>query len=141
MAARRCGDSGLSQMNHDERSSRKDRWHAVSIAANPTGCASAQALGRARFLPVHAPSLPLPQCTAKESCRCLYKHHADRRANPRRREEITGLRRSVAVAQERRVEPDRRKTDLWSPEMDVYRCTGAVQFAVFNGVGDPTTAK
>ena len=100
-------------MNRDERSSRMDRWHAVSITASPTGCAAARALGRARFLSAHAPSLPLPQCSAKESCRCLYKHHSDRRSSPRRREEVTGLRRSVPVAQERRVQPDRRKSDLW----------------------------
>jgi hypothetical protein len=43
----------------------------------------------------------------------MYKHHADRRAKPRRREEITGLRRSVSFDQERRVERDRRKGDIW----------------------------
>ncbi len=90
-----------------------DPWHAVSIAAGQNCCAAARALGAARFLSAQAPSLPLAQCSSKESCRCMYKHHADRRAKPRRREEITGLRRSVSFDQERRVERDRRKGDIW----------------------------
>jgi hypothetical protein len=41
----------------------------------------------------------------------VYKHHADRRAQPRRLDEKDGLRRSVKVEQERRQTHDRRKTD------------------------------
>jgi hypothetical protein len=41
----------------------------------------------------------------------VYKHHTDRRAQPRRQDEKGGLRRSGKVAQERRLTHDRRKTD------------------------------
>jgi hypothetical protein len=41
----------------------------------------------------------------------VYKHHADRRAQPRRQYEKDGLRRSGKVAQERRLTRDRRKID------------------------------
>jgi len=85
-----------------------NRWHAGSIATNPSSCDAARALSSTRFLSSGAPALPLTECTRKDSCRCLYKHHADRRANARRREEITGFPRNVRVIQERRVERDRR---------------------------------
>jgi len=65
----------------------------------------------ARFLSAPAPGLPLPDCSKKETCRCLYKHHEDRRAQLRRREELTGLRPNIRVIEERRVERDRRRID------------------------------
>jgi hypothetical protein len=55
--------------------------------------------------------LPLEQCTTSDTCTCVYKHHADRRAQPRRQDEKDGLRRSAKVGQERRLARDRRKTD------------------------------
>lgn len=87
------------------------RWHAVSIETVPGCCHFARGLREARFLSADAPILPLPNCTAKERCRCLYKHHEDRRGQLRRREEITGLRANVRIVEERRVERDRRKSD------------------------------
>jgi len=86
-------------------------WHAVSIATKSTSCRAAHALRTARFLPAKAPRLPLPDCTVGSSCPCVYKHHADRRGQARRKEEITGLKRSSKVAQERRVTRSRRDTD------------------------------
>jgi hypothetical protein len=55
--------------------------------------------------------LPLVECSTSDTCTCVYKHHADRRAQPRRQGEKGGLRRSGKVAQERRLTHDRRKTD------------------------------
>jgi hypothetical protein len=89
------------------------RWHAVSVAATSDCCSAARVLQRSRFLSAEAPSLPLTGCMAKQSCRCFYRHHDDRRAKPRRREEITGLRPNVRVAMERRFERDRRQADVW----------------------------
>jgi len=87
------------------------RWHAVSIECSGESCQAARGLQNSRFLSAEAPTLPLPQCPHKQRCRCLYKHYEDRRAQLRRREEITGLRSNVRVIEERRVERDRRRID------------------------------
>jgi hypothetical protein len=93
-------------------SSRRSRpWHAVSIVATPASCETARALGATRFLSAEAPRLPLAECQAKDSCACAYRHHADRRGPPRRRDETTGLRRSSQISQERRVTLGRRQSD------------------------------
>jgi hypothetical protein len=86
------------------------QWHAVAIRPKGCSCEAVQAC-RSRFLSAQAPRLPLSQCTASDTCSCVYKHHADRRANPRRGDEKGGLRRGTTVAQERRLQADRRKTD------------------------------
>ena len=88
---------------------RKD-WHAVSIVPKGAGCEAALALRTSRFLSAEAPRLPLAQCTTPKSCSCAYKHHADRRGQPRRKDEAVGLRRNK-VEQERRGQGERRKTD------------------------------
>ncbi len=87
------------------------RWHAVSIETVAGCCNYARALRESRFLSAEAPVLPLPNCPTRDRCRCLYKHHEDRRGQLRRREEITGLRANVRIVEERRVERDRRKSD------------------------------
>jgi hypothetical protein len=92
-------------------SHRSTLWHAVSIVTTSRSCPAAHRLRAARFLSAAAPRLPLPGCTAGDSCPCAYKHHADRRGQPRRKDEITGLKRSSKVAQERRVTRSRRETD------------------------------
>jgi hypothetical protein len=55
--------------------------------------------------------LPLAECSTPGTCTCVYKHHADRRAPPRRQDERDGLRRGGRVEQERRLTRDRRKID------------------------------
>jgi hypothetical protein len=86
-------------------------WHAVGIKTKGVCCEAVQAYRTTRFLSKEAPRLPLPECTVSDTCSCVYKHHADRRAQPRRQDERDGLRRSSKVAQERRLSRDRRKTD------------------------------
>jgi len=86
-------------------------WHAVSIAPKGASCEAALAMRGARFLSAEAPRLPLAQCTTPKSCICAYKHHEDRRGQPRRKDEAMGLPRNNKVAQERRAERDRRKSD------------------------------
>jgi hypothetical protein len=89
------------------------RWHAVSVVTNGECCEAARGLSKMRFLSVEAPVIPLMGCSRADSCRCFYKHHEDRRAQLRRREEITGLRAKVRVHEERRLGSDRRQSDLW----------------------------
>jgi hypothetical protein len=87
-------------------------WHAVAIKPKGQCCEAVQACRNARFLSSDAPRLPLAECSTSETCTCVYKHHADRRAQPRRQDEKNdGLRRSGKVGQERRQTRDRRKTD------------------------------
>jgi hypothetical protein len=86
-------------------------WHAVAIKPKGQCCDAVQAHRTARYLSSDAPRLPLAECTSSDTCTCVYKHHADRRAHPRRQDEKDGLRRSGRVAQERRLTGDRRKTD------------------------------
>src|SRR5437868_4556464 len=62
----------------------KEPWHAVSIVAGVTACpAAAQAKGK-RFLATDAPRIPLQDCAWAWRCKCVYRHHPDRRAAPRR---------------------------------------------------------
>jgi hypothetical protein len=90
---------------------RMNPWHAVSILTGPTSCGPARSLSALRFLSPEAPRLPLSQCPTPESCLCGYKHHTDRRAQARRKEDRTGLRRLITGDLERRTRQDRRSTD------------------------------
>ena len=87
-------------------------WHAVSIVAKGASCEAAHSLRGKRFLSAEAPRLPLAQCTNSKSCICAYKHHEDRRGQPRRSDETAGLRRNAKVSEERRSTGDRRKSPL-----------------------------
>lgn len=104
-------------MNHLKRSkpaggtARGNPWHAVSIVPGRVPCAAANAFRGRRFLSANAPHLPLLVCTRKDSCQCAYKHHDDRRGQPRRRDEMIGLRRNARVTQERRGKRGRRADD------------------------------
>jgi hypothetical protein len=90
---------------------RSSPWHAVSIVTKSRSCEAARSLRATRFLSAAAPRLPLEGCPVKDSCPCAYKHHADRRGPARRKDETTGLRRNSKVAEERRVERSRRKSE------------------------------
>jgi hypothetical protein len=100
--------SSLSQAPPARASS---HWHAVAIKPKGQCCDAVQAHRTARFLSSDAPRLPLPECSTSDTCTCVYKHHSDRRAQPRRQGEKDGLRRSGKVVLERRLTSDRRKTD------------------------------
>jgi hypothetical protein len=86
----------------------RKNWHAVTILPKGACCEAALAIRNTRFLSAEAPRLPLAQCTTPKSCGCAYKHHDDRRGQPRRKNEGVGLRRNK-VEQERRSQGDRRK--------------------------------
>jgi hypothetical protein len=86
----------------------RKNWHAVTIQPKGACCEAALAIRNTRFLSAEAPRLPLAQCTTPQSCGCAYKHHDDRRGQPRRKNEGVGLRRNK-VEQERRGQGDRRK--------------------------------
>lgn len=91
---------------------RASPWHAVSIVLCQECCGAARGVGTTRFLSAQAPRLPLADCASPQTCTCSYRHHDDRRAQPRRRDELVGLRRKGYVAQERRTRRGRREDDL-----------------------------
>lgn len=82
-------------------------WHAVSIAAAEPGCPEAEAMKGRRFLSNEAPRLPLPGCSQPWACRCVYRHHADRRATPRRASDRSGLRTPRPHEEQRSAYPRR----------------------------------
>jgi hypothetical protein len=114
MAVRELPDT--TQRAKESRSSgvrpqeRKETWHAVSIVTPNSCCEAAQALRNHRFLSKDAPRLPLAGCSAPESCQCIYRHHADRRAKPRRATDRGELPRPSDDA-ERRGQRGRRADD------------------------------
>ncbi len=88
-------------------------WHAVSIVPNPHACGKARALYRARFLSKDAPALPLAGCDAR-LCDCHYRHHEDRRREPRRASDVMASGRHW-TGTERRLSTGRRNTDIAWP--------------------------
>jgi hypothetical protein len=89
---------------------RIEPWGAVRLVTHGEACARATALVAKRFLDRDAPVLPLKGCTLSAACNCLYKHYVDRRAGPRRDEEVSG-RRVVRAPVERRSARGRRGSD------------------------------
>jgi len=58
-----------------------------------------------------APARPLAGCTTPATCKCVYKHHPDRRAGPRRANERAGI-ASAAPKEESRKKRGRRQSDF-----------------------------
>jgi hypothetical protein len=89
----------------------ESKFHAVSIIPGEPACAAAHRFTGQRFLSTHAPRLPLPTCDSPR-CTCRYKHHKDRRAGPRRREEV-GMMVAPYSGAERRRARGRRAEDKY----------------------------
>ena len=90
---------------------RSSAWHAVSVTTGRWSCEAARGVLDTRFLSRDAPRLPLQQCNAPEECSCAYKHHADRRGPPRRKDDIRGIWRAGCEPNERRTIRGRREDD------------------------------
>jgi hypothetical protein len=88
---------------------RKDPWHAVSVVGGTPACTAVAKLRGRRFLAEEAPRLPIVDCSAPASCRCTYRHFADRRATLRRAADRGMAGRYAGV--ERRSAPSRRMDD------------------------------
>jgi len=59
-------------------------YHAVSIRRAGRCCEEVMEMESRRFLSVEAPDLPLSACSMPTQCQCKYRHHTDRRDDPRR---------------------------------------------------------
>jgi hypothetical protein len=59
-------------------------WRAIRVVAGAGACDAARLVEGKRMLTKDAPRLPLRDCDRQDSCKCTYKHLADRRGEPRR---------------------------------------------------------
>jgi hypothetical protein len=84
------------------------RWHAVSVKPGAGACEAATSGKGRRWLSREAPALPLAGCTRPDRCSCKYQHHDDRRAGPRRADDMDAFVRPAKMASERRRLRDRR---------------------------------
>ncbi len=90
-----------------------NRWHAITIVGSDHACAAAEACRGKRFLSSEAPRLPLPGCEANR-CDCRYRHYADRRGPPRRRDDKVGDSNTAkmrVITANRREKAGRRASD------------------------------
>jgi hypothetical protein len=49
------------------------KWHAVTVVLNGSSCAAAALCRNTRFLSKDAPRLPLPACSHRAQCRCVFR--------------------------------------------------------------------
>ena len=63
------------------------KYHCVEVVAGNGACEAARLLTNLRLLSTEAPRLPLEACADPASCKCVYRHFADRRQGPRRQNE------------------------------------------------------
>lgn len=92
-----------------------EAFHAVEIVSNGACCRAASEASAVRFLSKeHPPALPLAACDSPQSCRCRYRHHADRRRESRRTSDHAWSAQAPLPAERerRRSRPGRRATDL-----------------------------
>jgi len=86
-------------------------FHAVSVVARREfACNAVDQIVGVRFLSDRAPTVPLMGCPHPKSCRCVYRHHQDRREDFRR-DADSGLAGRPYYASERRTSPGRRADD------------------------------
>jgi len=84
-------------------------FSSVSIVAR-SGCEQAKHLAGKRFLVNESPRLPLDGCN-KADCNCVYRQHSDRRAEPRRAQDV-GVTSPFFTGPERRSGADRRTVEV-----------------------------
>jgi hypothetical protein len=106
MKSQRSGNAGRLEAGRVPK-----QWHAVAIVAKSSSCEAARAARGTRYLSAEAPRLPLAECSKPDACPCAYKHYADRRAESRRADDGGAPTRGTSTTPERRMQPDRRKTD------------------------------
>jgi hypothetical protein len=104
--------SGFNLKGRQSVAQRSTPWHAVSVVTGRWCCEAARGQLGTRYLSREAPRLPLDACNSPESCSCMYRHHADRRApTPRRKDDVMGVRRTTTTANDRRSLRGRRAED------------------------------
>jgi hypothetical protein len=85
-------------------------WHAVAIVTSQSNCPVCGPYKGIRFLAGEAPVLPLKGCPNPNGCNSVYKHFPDRRAGPRRAEELRAFQPMNLAVVTRVVRDDRRQS-------------------------------
>jgi hypothetical protein len=91
-----------------------EAFHAVEIVSNGPCCKAASEASDVRFLSKEGPpTLPLAACDSPHTCRCRYRHHADRRRESRRTSDHAWSAQAPlpAARERRRNDTGRRATD------------------------------
>jgi hypothetical protein len=90
----------------------KLKYHCVEIVGQADCCVAARALEGQRLLSDRAPLLPLADCDRAPDCGCIYRHHDDRRAGPRRQKPAgQQQKKRLWAGPDRRVGRGRREAD------------------------------
>jgi len=85
-------------------------YPAVSVITGGDCCPAARSLKGTRSLAVEVPSLPLPNCSIPQQCRCRFKKYPDRRSMEEERRLLGASERSIWYAgEQRRKSRSRRK--------------------------------
>lgn len=88
------------------------KYPAVTIAAPARCCDAVNALEGVRMLAIHAPTLPMPNCTMPAQCRCRFQKYVDRREDEQGRRFRFGQERAAWYAGgQRRKSRGRRSVD------------------------------
>jgi len=87
-------------------------FHAVEIRCAKNACQAAQDSHGQRYVSAEAPPLPLDQCDQPDLCQCRYQHHADRRDDSRRDDDVGLPTQSDPKRFERRHAKGRRSGDI-----------------------------
>ena len=85
-------------------------YQAISIHHGVTCCTVAKKASGIRVLSRNAPPLPLAECTMRDTCKCQYIKHQDRRGESRRMMDY-GFKPQLFAAKENRVRRGRRAKD------------------------------
>jgi hypothetical protein len=87
------------------------KFHAISVVAKAGACAAAKQCATNRYLSNKPPKLPLADCDRPGSCTCVYQHHDDRRADPRRSSDEGSPSQTLNPIIERRARRGQRSSD------------------------------
>jgi len=88
------------------------KYTAVTIATPARCCQAVNALVGEKILAVHAPALPMPNCTMPNECRCRFQKYTDRREDDQGRRFRYGQERAAWYSgSQRRMSSGRRDAD------------------------------
>jgi hypothetical protein len=86
------------------------QYPAVAIITAGSCCSAVKSLMNAKRLVFEAPSLPLPDCSMPQQCRCRFRKYADRRSDDEDRRLLGTSYRAVWYAGEERRKLRPRRT-------------------------------
>ena len=86
------------------------QFAAVTIAMPSTCCGAVSELEGVRILAIHAPTLPIPNCTMPDKCRCRFQKYIDRREDEQDRRFKYGQERAAWYAGGQRRKSRGRRT-------------------------------